>query len=462
MKALWLWWNKEALRIELKQLIEEGRDISAVREEFDRLLADETKEGTAEFQKTANILMDKGQKLPMRSDYAYVEPSDLKGIQKERQKKSRKVRIPRSKEKLQNLIYGAWLGRCAGCLHGQPLEGTLRTRLVKFLNEFELTELTEYVHLLPGLTEENCKNFNRWHGASPLYRQRTGIDKFPGDDDTNYTVLNMKLVKDRGIHFTPVNVADFWLSHLPLYLTCTAERVAYRNFANSIEPPKSASVRNPYREYIGAQIRADFFGYVALGNPRLAAELAWRDASTSHVKNGIYGEMWVAAMIATAAGIKDTRKLIDIALGEVPQRSRFFEGITEIVKRYDAGATYFEMLEYVHSIWNENLSYDWTHTIANAQIVAIGLLYGEGDYEKAMTRAVQICLDTDCNGATVGSIMGMILGAKALPKKWTSIMNDTIHTGVVGYDVVKISDLAKEMFEIYQKSRQELKRKAKK
>ena len=62
----------------------------------------------------------------------------------------------------------------------------------------------------------------------------------------------------------------------------------------------------------------------------------------------------------------------------------------------------------------------------------MGLLYGEGDYEKAITRTVLACFDTDCNGATVGSIMGMMLGAKALPEKWTGVMNDTIHTDLHG------------------------------
>ena len=86
----------------------------------------------------------------------------------------------------------------------------------------------------------------------------------------------------------------------------------------------------------------------------------------------------------------------------------------------------------------------WCHTNSNAQIVALGLLYGEGNYEKTITHAVYPVLDTDCNGATAGSVIGMALGAKALPAKWTDVLNDTLLTGVAGYHRVSISSLAQE------------------
>ncbi len=102
----------------------------------------------------------------------------------------------------------------------------------------------------------------------------------------------------------------------------------------------------------------------------------------------------------------------------------------------------------IHAQWNEAESHDWCHTNSNAQIVAAALLWGEDDYEKTICRAVMPGFDTDCNGATAGSVWGVMHGVKKLPNKWTWRMNDTLRTGVDRYHEVSISKLAEEMVEV--------------
>jgi len=443
MKHIWLWWTKDDLRTERRQLAEEGRNTVGVNEEFVRLLASDCPEDAA-FQEAANALLDKASLLPARRDYPYVEPSDLEGIRAQRPSGPRRLTLGLCEATRRSRIQGAWLGRCAGCLLGKPIEGIRRPKLRALLGRAGCREITDYLWRLPGLCDEDYRDA----GFAHLLNWRNTA-AMPEDDDTNYTVTGMALVKAKGIGFSPEDMADFWMANIPILHTCTAERVAYHNFVNNIEPPRSAVVRNPYREWIGAQIRADFFGYVALSRPELAAELAWRDACISHVKNGIYGEMWVAAMLAAAPGETDLRKVIDIGLSEIPAKSRLAEGIRDVLNWHAAETPYAEAVEHIHRRWDENQAHDWCHTVSNAQIVAMGLLYGEGDFEKAITRAVFPCFDTDCNGATVGSIMGMMLGVEALPAKWTNVMNDTIHTGLAGYQVSRISRLGEEMFELH-------------
>ncbi|MBW7938126.1 MAG: ADP-ribosylglycohydrolase family protein, partial [Candidatus Omnitrophica bacterium] len=107
----------------------------------------------------------------------------------------------------------------------------------------------------------------------------------------------------------------------------------------------------------------------------------------------------------------------------------------------------------VHKRWNEQNSHHWCHTLSNAQLVAVGLLWGETDFGRSICRAVQPGFDTDCNGATVGSIFGMMHGTKAIPEEWTSPLNDTLETGITGYRMVRISELARKGFDLFLKHR---------
>ena len=94
----------------------------------------------------------------------------------------------------------------------------------------------------------------------------------------------------------------------------------------------------------------------------------------------------------------------------------------------------------IHEKYDEHNAHDWCHTISNAMIVVAALLYGGGAFGKSICMAVETGFDTDCNGATVGSIIGMANGIESIPKYWTRPINDTLHTSIFGVGTVKISD----------------------
>jgi len=122
--------------------------------------------------------------------------------------------------------------------------------------------------------------------------------------------------------------------------------------------------------------------------------------------------------------------------------------VEKIITAHAAGLNFEEVVQLVHTQWDERVFHNWCHTNSNAQVVVIGLLWGEDDYEKTITRAIMPAFDTDCNGATAGSLWGVKHGVDALPKKWTRPMHDIIRTGVDGYHEVKISKLAEEMVDV--------------
>lgn len=447
MNDRWLRWQRVDVTIEQQQATEEGRDLSAVEAELAALSA-EGAEDADDFQQRVDNLLDRIQSLPMLAGYAYDEPDDLEAIRAARPDDEFQSASLPGESVLAGKIHGAWLGRCVGCLLGKPLEGVRTPELHGLVTSAGKETITDYLWRM-GPSAEACQKAGRMQNIEYW----KNIDHMPIDDDTNYTLIGMTLVRDRGIDFSPQDVASHWMGNVPVLACCTAERVAYRNFVDQIGPPASATRRNPYREWIGAQIRADFFGYVAAGNPELAAELAWRDACISHVRNGIYGEMWVAAMLAAAAWEDDPRRVVQRALGEVPARSRFSEAIRDVLAWAEQGLSYDAAIGRIHKRWDEYDQHHWCHTISNAQIVAVALLWSEGDFERAITRSVWPGFDTDCNGATVGSVMGMILGADALPEQWTSVLHDTVHSAVAGYHVASISATAGDMARMWSDAR---------
>jgi ADP-ribosylglycohydrolase len=136
--------------------------------------------------------------------------------------------------------------------------------------------------------------------------------------------------------------------------------------------------------------------------------------------------------------------VIESGLDQIPGNCRLTGEVREMIRWRREGVAYDEAVKRIHAIWDENRAHDWCHTISNARIVTLGLLWGDGDFGDSITKAVQPGFDTDCNGATVGSIMGIINGASRIPTRWTAPFNDTLETGVSGYHNVKIRDMAAE------------------
>ena len=405
---------------ELTQLREEGKDLAALYP--DECLASD-----------ASRLWEVGVTLPFRPDWPYDEPSDLAEIIAARP--DLPPAFPVRREALPSRLHGAWLGRCAGCMLGKPVEGATREHLRLLLGTVGEYPLRDYFPAIPSPQE----GVRELPADSPLVRGN--ISRSERDDDTDYPVVNLAVWQAHGPDFTPRQMADGWLTYLPYWQVYTAERAAYRNFVLGLGPPASAYPFNPYREWIGAQIRADLWGYVAPGQPALAAELAWRDACISHTRNGIYGEMFFAALIAACLATSDLAEALEAALATIPARSRFAEMVADCLTWYALDGDWERTCDRVQGKYGE---YHPVHTLNNAALVLIALLYAQGDFTAAIGLAVQGGWDTDCNGATAGSVWGALYGAEAIPTSWTAPLHDILISAVFGRGENRISALAEE------------------
>ena len=434
-------WMKLSKYIEydIAQALDERKDLTSLQPLIERIRALDI--SAPEREPLCRELSE--QLLALTSPTEPEEPSDLRSIQKLRplSEPSKLVREEITSEALYDRIYGAWLGRCCGCLLGKPVECWPRSKIEAFLNDTGQYPLSYY------FSSDICDEIKEKYGIQSLNFQYHGYINntayMPEDDDTNYTILALKLVKERGVDFTMDDVGEHWLSSMAILHLCTAERVAYANLCGALYPPETATFHNPYREWIGAQIRGDLYGYVAPFHPEKAAAMAFTDAAISHVRNGIYGEMFVAAMLSAAFGLSDIESIIRCGLAQIPENCRLAQKIRLVMDWAREGISAREAIDRVHRLYDEATNHHWCHTISNAMIVCIALLFGGQDFERTICIAVEAGFDTDCNGATAGSVLGLLKGAAALPLKWTEPLHDRVISSIEGFTDSKISSLAR-------------------
>ena len=442
--TLWMTYF-EYLPIELKQAEEEGKNVELYRKEIEEIIQTSGDMSFEEKERKAWEILDRIEKEPIKREFPYQEPNEIEKIEELRNTELRR-NFTVDQATIEDRVWGAWLGRCIGCLLGQPIEGWKRKRIEGFLKDTDNYPVERF--LSSDVSEEIIHKYNVSNNGENAFCDTVthwinNIVDMPEDDDTNYTVIGLKTLEIYGKDFTSDQIAWMWLTSLAMGHVSTAERVAYRNIGNLVPTSKSGWWKNPYREWIGAQIRADIFGYVCPGDPKKAADMAWRDARISHAKNGIYGEMFVAALLAAAYAESNVVKLIETALGEIPATSRLYEVVLGIVSDYCNGVSKEKAINKLHSKYNEDDSHDWCLTITNAAVVAISILYGETDFTNALGIAMECGYDTDCNGATVGSIMGIMIGAKNIPESWKNNVTGILRTGVSGFYQVSIEELTR-------------------
>ena len=415
---------RRTLSAELVQRGEEGCDIGHFVDHFERFPIE-----TLEESEIHKYLLQISE-LPTREDFMFDEPSDLESIRTARPDSHP---VPATNDgEYGDRLRGAWLGRCAGCCLGKPVELWARAEIRSLLDGAGIEDLREY---LPYLDPSPA---GRAYHRSAMSATRGHIDGMPRDDDIDYMILALNVLEAHG---PDVSTSDFglaWLDSLPINKVFTAERAAYLNMMKGVPIRDVPHFENPYREWIGAQIRADVLGYVLPGRPESAAELAFRDASISHVKNGIYGEMWAAATIAAAFGVDDPITAIRIGLNQIPAESRLYVALTQTLEWCQELDAWTDVAQRIDDAFYK---YHPVHTINNACYVVLSLAHGNGDFARTVGIAVECGADTDCNGATAGSILGATLGADAIPEAWVLPFHDRVKTDVAGMGDLRISDL---------------------
>ncbi|MGC9540259.1 ADP-ribosylglycohydrolase family protein [Streptomyces sp. UG1] len=334
----------------------------------------------------------------------------------------------------------AWLGRAVGCLLGKPVEKLPLDAIRQLAGSTGNWPLDTYF-TAKGVPPELLAA-HPWNRRSAATCLAENIDGMPEDDDLNYPLLNLLLLQRHGRAFTTTDVARLWLDELPPGRTFTAERIAHRNLLLGIEPPHTARHRNPFREWIGALIRADVHGWTNPGDPAVAAEQAHRDATLTHTANGVYAAMFTAAVIAQAAtGADDIHACLHTGLKVVPPNSRLARAIRHALRLARAHEDFDTLVDELHATHAD--THHWVHAIPNTALIAAALAHANGDFTGSIRRAVSGGWDTDSNGATAGSIAALLAGdPAALPDRWTTPLKNRLTTSIADFNGTGFDTLA--------------------
>jgi ADP-ribosylglycohydrolase len=340
-------------------------------------------------------------------------------------------------------LHGAWLGRASGCLLGKPVEKVSREGIRAIATATGNWPIRSYFTEV-GLDPRIAAAYP-WNKRSRLTSLVENIDGMPEDDDLNFPLIALGLVESVGADFTTDDVAQAWLNGLPAGRVFTAERIVYGNLLKGYEPDIAGSVQNPFRDWIGAQIRTDVYGWIRPGDARGAARMAWTDARLSHARSGLYGALFVAAACSAAVVGASVTEVIEAGLSVVPVGSRYARAIRRGVELATSDLDFEAAID---AIYAEYGRLHWVHALNNSAVLAFALVRSDGDFEASITLAVAGGWDTDSVGATVGSITGALRGARALPPAWIDPLHNRLATSVPGFHGARFDELAARTHEL--------------
>ena len=82
------------------------------------------------------------------------------------------------------------------------------------------------------------------------------------------------------------------------------------------------------------------------------------------------------------------------------------------------------------------------HAVNNTALVAAALCRFGSDFDAGICGVVSAGLDTDTNGAAVGTIVGAAVGVQGIAERWSAPLGDRLTTTLPGFDGVSLAELA--------------------
>lgn len=276
---------------------------------------------------------------------------------------------------------------------------------------------------LGGTVGARFENHKCW---DPVPLETLWPSEIVPNDDLDIQVVWLEAMQERGLFLTSDDLAEYWQDRC-WYNFCEYGHFLH-NLQRGIRPPLSGTWNNRFfSESEGCPIRSEIWGFVAPGNPALAAELARPDAELDHGGLSVEIECFLSAAAAAAFLVSDLDQALDQGLAVLPPESRVR---TVLARSRAICARHADSHDAWRMLLREFGDRDASKAITNLALTFLALFHGRGDFH----RTIQLCIwagwDTDCTAATAGALLGVLHGPACLPADWLGKLGPTLVCGI--------------------------------
>ena len=292
-----------------------------------------------------------------------------------------------SRDELRDRIRGAWAAQMIGVAYGAP------------------TEFKSLGKILAG----EIKGF-------PL---SNAIDQ----DDLYVEMTFARVMDSVGLDATTADYGEAFKN--TKYKLWHANAAARRNLNRGIPAPMSGHPRyNLHADDIDFQIEADFIGIMCPGLPQASNKYCDRVGRVMNYGDGLYGGMFVCGMYSAAYFDTDPRKVVEAGVACIPAESPYARIISDVLAWSADEPDWRHVWQKVEEKWDKhdicpdgaNRPFNIDAKI-NGAYIAIGLLYGQRDWQQTMEITTRCGQDSDCNPASALGVLGAMLGYDQLPEQ---------------------------------------------